>query len=295
MKCFYHSADLDGHCSGAIIKMAFPECDMIGINYGDEFPWDDIGPDELIFMVDFSIQPFEGMLRLNQSCGTLIWIDHHISAIKESEVYGNKFYGLQRDGIGACALTWEYTWEYLKSLGHFYTEDFQNISSESDLPTFIKLLAEYDVWNHSDPRTLSFQYGMRQQPNTWPDNQDFWNSLFDVEEVQRITEIGGTILKYQLAENEKYCSACAFETELDGLKCIAINKMLTNSQLFNSVWDSQKYDAMLTFGWRKGKWTVSLYSDRDDIDVSSVAKKHGGGGHKGAAGFQCEYLPFNLT
>ena len=38
MKCFYHSADLDGHCSGAIVKMVYPECELIGINYGDKFP-----------------------------------------------------------------------------------------------------------------------------------------------------------------------------------------------------------------------------------------------------------------
>ena len=122
----------------------------------------------------------------------------------------------------------------------------------------------------------------------------FWVSLFDVEEVQRITEVGGIILRYQSIENRKYCQACAFETEIDGLKCIAINKMLTNSKVFDSVWDNTKYDTMLTFGWRNGQWTVSLYSDRVDIDVSETAKKYGGGGHKGASGFQCTKLPFKL-
>lgn len=37
---FYHSADLDGFCSGAIIKYSFPECELIPINYGDTFPWE---------------------------------------------------------------------------------------------------------------------------------------------------------------------------------------------------------------------------------------------------------------
>jgi nanoRNase/pAp phosphatase (c-di-AMP/oligoRNAs hydrolase) len=69
---------------------------------------------------------------------------------------------------------------------------------------------------------------------------------------------------------------------------------MTNSQTFDSVWDPEKYDAMLTFGWRRGQWTVSLYSVKQDVDVSEVAVKHGGGGHKGAAGFQCTELPFRL-
>ena len=45
---------------------------------------------------------------------------------------------------------------------------------------------------------------------------------------------------------------------------------------------------MLTFSWRKGQWTVSMYSDKPDIDVSVIAKNNGGGGHKGAAGFQTD-------
>ena len=51
---------------------------------------------------------------------------------------------------------------------------------------------------------------------------------------------------------------------------------------------------MLSFIWRKGQWTVSLYSTKSDIDVSIIAKNYGGGGHKGASGFQCKELPFKL-
>lgn len=278
MKAFYHSADLDGHCSGALIKMVYPECEMIGINYGDEFPWDDIEKDEIIYMVDFSLQPFKYMIKLQKKC-KLIWIDHHKSAIEEYDKANfegkvPKIAGNQKSGIGACQLVWEYF--------------------DKGLPTFIKLLAEYDVWDHSDSRTLPFQWGMRQFADTSPDNQEFWKSLFDVEEVVRITEVGGIILKYQQVENEKYIKACGFDLEFDGLKCIAVNKMLTNSMLFTSVWNPEEYDAMLTFGYRNGKWTICLYSDKEDIDISGIAKARNGGGHKGAAGFQSKTLPFKI-
>jgi len=33
--CFYHSADLDGHCSGAIVRKVFPQAQLVGANYGD--------------------------------------------------------------------------------------------------------------------------------------------------------------------------------------------------------------------------------------------------------------------
>jgi nanoRNase/pAp phosphatase (c-di-AMP/oligoRNAs hydrolase) len=38
------------------------------------------------------------------------------------------------------------------------------------------------------------------------------------------------------------------------------------------------------------KWRVSLYSDK--VDVSALAKKFSGGGHKGASGFITDNLDF---
>jgi len=274
MKCFYHSADLDGHCSGFIVKIAHPEAELIGINYGEPFPWDEIRESDEIVMVDFALQPYDSEMTRLLCSHDVTWIDHHKTAAIVTETCA--FKGVFRVGIGACALCWEYYFP------------------EKPLPTFVKLLAEYDIWNHSDPRTLPFQYGMRQFKDTWPDNQDLWHSLFDVEEVHRICGVGQVILDYQNAENEKYAASCAFETELDGLKCIAINKMLTNSKVFDYVWNPEEYHMMLSFGWRKGKWTVILYSTRPDVDCSVIAKSHGGGGHKGASGFQCKDLPFRL-
>lgn len=69
MKCFYHSADLDGHCSGAIVKQMHKSCEIIGIDYGDKFPYEVIEDGEIIFMVDFSLQPFDRMIKLDQSGG----------------------------------------------------------------------------------------------------------------------------------------------------------------------------------------------------------------------------------
>ena len=94
MKCFYHSADLDGKCSGAIVKMHFPECEMIGINYGDLFPWDRIEQNEVVWLVDFCLQPFSDMHRLNE-VAILNWIDHHKTSLEEAEKAGFIADGLQ--------------------------------------------------------------------------------------------------------------------------------------------------------------------------------------------------------
>jgi len=276
MKCLYHSADLDGNCSGALIKMRYPECEMYGIDYGIDFPWGIIDPDEKIFMVDYSLQPFTDMIKLHELLGdNLIWIDHHISAILESEEYGKHIDGTRDSEFAACELVWNY------------------IKSDTNTPTFVTLLGRFDVWDHTDGRVLPYQYGMKQYDCN-PNNVDFWHEMFDTERVVQIINEGEIILRYIKEDNTKYAKTNAFETELYGRKCIAINKLQASSIVFNSVWDNTKYDMMVAFGWRNKSWVVTMYTD-NDVDVSVIAKTFGGGGHKKAAGFQCNTLPFKLN
>lgn len=281
MKCFYHSADLDGHCSGAIVKRNSPECEMIGINYGQEFPWNSIEKGERVFMVDFGLQPFSDMVLLNNLCD-LVWIDHHKTAIQDA--HDNNF--LSRggqwleEGKAGCELTWEY----------FYPGE--------PIPWAVHLLGRYDVWDHSDEHTLPFQYGMRQFDNTLPYNHELWVKVFQGGEFTvNVLNNGKLLLAYEEAQNKKFCKAYAFETELIGMTGICANRGFTNSKVFDSVYDPNKHHLMITFCRLKppaGKWTVSLYSTRDDVDCGAIAKSFGGGGHKGAAGFQCEELPFMI-
>lgn len=287
MKCFYHSADLDGQCSGAIVKHFYPECQLIGINHGQPFPWDIIENNEPVFVVDFSLQPFEDMIRL-ANMATLVWIEHHKTAIDESIArhVEKAIPGLRAVGKAGCELTWEYIQNFV----------MRDKPDKDPVPLAVKLLGRYDVWDLKDPMVMPFQYGMRTY-NTDPNDQGFWAPFFEVEEfpcmtIDGIIWKGQAILDYIGQYNAKYIAAAAHTVMLDGLKCLAVNKLLANSQLFESAWDRNKYDAMLAFAWRGKSWTVSLYSDREDIDVGEICRKRGGGGHKGAAGFQCDSLPF---
>lgn len=277
MKCFYHSADLDGHCSGAIVKHKYPDCEMIGINYGQEFPWETIEPGEKVFMVDFCLQPFSDMQRLNEIC-KLYWIDHHKTAIDASRecdfmASGDQFLSSEKAG---CELTW------------WYIMECQATSS-------VFLLGRYDVWDHAaDKDVLNFQYGMRMYTDTRPDNQTLWKMIF-YGDARNVAAIGKTILDYEQNQNAKFCNAYAFETMLNGMVAICANRGFTNSKVFDSVYNPAKHHLMITFCRLKppaGKWTVSLYSTREDVDCGAIAKAFGGGGHKGAAGFQCQKLPF---
>jgi oligoribonuclease NrnB/cAMP/cGMP phosphodiesterase (DHH superfamily) len=277
--CFYHSADFDGKCSGAIVKKMFPDCRMHGINYGEPFPWDEIETGDHVYMVDFGLQPFEDMERLNGMC-RLTWIDHHASAIEEAEKRGFNCRGIRRIGDAGCELTWEF------------------IYPNRSMPKAVHLLGRYDVWDWKDtPGALELQYGLRLYGECLPENQRLWNCLLacaiDVDTfTDKVIERGAALVKYEELQNAAYARAAAFEVELDGLRCIAINRGLGGSLMFKSVYDPAKHDAMLAFYRNSHHWMVSLYADKPDVDVGKVCKERGGGGHKGAAGFECKELPF---
>lgn len=277
--CFYHSADLDGKCSAAIVRRAIPEVELYGYNYGDPFPWDKVQGRGVI-MVDVSLQPFERMVTLQKSCAKLTWIDHHKSAIEEAEIAyveaGFRFDGLLESGKAACELCWE----------HFFPGQ--------RMPAAVLMLGRYDVWDHEDPAVLPFQFGMRSRPHEPGD--DIWVELLKLgaETFALVAQEGVAILRYQEQQDAGYAKSASFETTLDGHRVIACNGgQRRGSKLFDSVWDPAQFAAMVTFARRRDRrWTVGIYSDRDDIDCGAIAKARGGGGHKGAAGFQCAELPF---
>ena len=275
MLCIYHSIDLDGQCSGAIVKYKYPQCKLYGMNYGQDIPWDLIDQHNTIFLVDFSFQPEEMIKFVWLKDKQTIWIDHHKSIIDSMIDY--KVDGIQRVGVGACELAWEY------------------LFSKTDIPLAVQLLSQYDVWNHKDPRVLPFQYGLRLE-DTHPSNQNLWPPLFSTLNsvfVNSYVDKGKAILRHINKENMIFSKQC-FELKFEGYNCIAINKS-GSSKLFDYVKNLESYDLMLTFMWKHSKWIIIMYSSKDEIDVSEIAIKYKGGGHVHAAGFQIDKLPFELN
>lgn len=285
--CFYHSADKDGHCSGAIVANHFglDNVKMIGWNYGDEFPWDEIDEETEVYMVDLSLQPFDKMLKLSEKSKELIWIDHHKSAIDDYRKVKPRagFKVLLDTQFAACELVWKY----------FYPDE--------DLPSPVYLIGRYDIWEWENIEgAIEFQYGLHMY-NTKPENQALWQKLLasGTMMVPQIVNQGETIIAYKKIQDAIHIKSAGFELEWEGYKFLAINEMFNNSQLFDSRFDPEVHDAMLTFGYRKGRWHFGLYSPKKmceskGIDLGAVAKRFGGGGHPGAAGFNLPELPFEL-
>lgn len=294
MKIVYHNADLDGLCCAAIAQNKFDLCRdgsenvLIGMDYGDTFPWEDISEDEKLIFMDFCLEPFSEMEKLSGICETLTVIDHHPTTEKGMQQYdGVDIDCIYSSSMAGCELAWN----------EFYPSAY--------LPEAIVLLGAYDRWDRSDEdlwneRILPFQYGLRTKVDRGRDftPNDMWGDLLFAtagwreESVDYIVGIGEGVISYRRRTNEEVATQYHM-TELDGHQAVAINGTCAdNSMLFDSAPDA---DVMVNYYWvgSHNRWTVEMYSD-GDVDVSEIAKHHGGGGHEGAAGFQCGELPFPL-
>jgi len=295
-----HSKDLDGHASGAICKKRFPEAEIIGYDYGEEFPWEKFKKGDKVIMIDVSL-PMSDMFLLGSKvgAGNFTWIDHHKSAINDYHTYLEECMNLNvldedkeifrffvtpvlEVGRAACEIGWEHLFPNMR------------------MPKAIDLLGKYDTWRHNgepvwDETILPFQYGMRNLCNsaeTFPKEfLEVWSEEkpWELIRISDTQKEGLTILNYQKIQDEIACKK-AFEKEFQGLRGLWLNAGYISSNTFASVWDPEKHDIMIGFSYNGDKWTFSLRSDKKEIDCSIIAKRFSGGGHAGASGFAVNSL-----
>lgn len=274
MICIYHSRDLDGWCSAAIIKKYCQQGNidlkLIGWDYGQPYP--EIPNDEKIVIVDVSFDL--DIMQLFAEYNDVTWIDHHKSSINKflKNPIGKMncvfpmFVGIEIDKKAACELTWN----------HFYPG--------IKIPYSVTLLGAYDSYRHKGTKdediVAYFQYASR----TYINNPESCMKILEPDfSATDYVYKGETIYKYLYYEALKTKS---FTIELDGYKFKSYNKSFFNPKNFNIPVDN--HDGFICFAYAENFWTITIYSDT--IDCSEICKSYGGGGHAGAAGFTTKSL-----
>lgn len=236
--CIYHSIDLDGWMSAAIVKHWFitnnkkcyinneghfensekvesrsdlkysPELEFIGYNYGEPIP--DLSEYDKVIMCDVSF-PEEEIYKL---CVTkdFIWNDHHASALAmyenirpslPNDIYYAK--GLRAVQYAACELTWKY----------FFPNE--------EIPEIVRLLGRYDCFGHKgtdeELKVLEFQYGARQCITNYEEAYDYL--MMSIEHIsyeprieEKIRNAGKAIYSY-LCTEAKQTYKNGFEVTLE--------------------------------------------------------------------------------
>lgn len=276
MKIFHHSSDLDGRACGAILSRKFPKAEVIAYAYwyNPANTIERIEPDEPVIFADITPN-METLRRVFEITKDVTIIDHHATSFDDLVKEGliDQVQGIQtRDGIGACALVWEWC--------------HSTAQQKSPVPFGIQCIAEYDDWQRKEAN-VHFQFGI-QTFNTFPTNW-IWDKIINDDRefvsgvLTRGRHVWAWVSNWYRQVIRSYMIRGTVEHGGKTYSAVFINQGRVDSAIFDSL--EEKFDLYIrgTFG-RARRWTISLTTDRDDIDVGLIAKDYEGGGRAKTAG-----------
>jgi nanoRNase/pAp phosphatase (c-di-AMP/oligoRNAs hydrolase) len=212
-----------------------------------------------IFMVDFSF-PAEIMKKLSAEHKITV-IDHHETQ-KEAVKFAEKsVFSLNHSGV---ILAWKY------------------LNPKKTVPSLLKRIEDIDLWKFKIKDT------QKTMANLESHEQEFklWDKLIrDFENPKKqlaFIKEGAAILRYQ-EQVVKELSDSAISATFEGQKALVVNSPMLASQIGNRL--ASKGDRVAIIWSSKSKKVFVSLRSAGEMSVAELAKRHGGGGHKHAAGF----------
>lgn len=268
--CYFHSDDLDGWSSSAIVnkKHKNDDIEFYGYNYEDDIKL--VKGYDIVYMVDCSTTS-ENMKFLINNNKKFVWIDHHEKKIWQViEDINDDILGLRdkTNQHSACVLTWKYLYK------------------NKPVPTILKYIEDVDLWKwemkNTDEITTSLDLDCKTERDMlekYLDN-DVWNSVINI-----IIENGIKYINMRKQQIKQIMKNVVF-VSWEGFRTAVVNTPIHKSHTGDAI--LKKYmNINIVLIWSYNKDTVSCSLRSSDVDVSKIADKYGGGGHRLASGFRC--------
>ena len=212
-----------------------------------------------VVILDFSFDNATTKKMIEEADGLLV-IDHHKSAMVELHDISNTHFDMTKSG---AMLSWEF------------------FHPGKEPPKFIKYVQDRDLWKWELEYSKEFSAAFDMVPFEFEEFEKFEDdSVFD-DAVKR----GSYILAYSKTVVKKVCEK-AQPRKIDGKDVLVVNASHWMSEIGNRL--APDCDAAMIWYWdhEANLTKVSLRAFHETVDVSEIAKKFGGGGHKKSAGFQ---------
>lgn len=249
---------MDGFGAAWVVRKANPESiiEFVPARYGDDPPDTD---GYLVYIVDFSY-PREVLLEMSKEA-ELIVIDHHKTA--ETALSDLPFAHFDGSKSGAI-LTWEYFFQ-----------------SDVPVPKFLQYIQDRDLWRFE----LDCSRAINAAMYSYPMDFDVWDSFESDSVISDLMLEGVSILRDRQKTIDSLTAGWAIEVvNFEGYQVPLLNcPHWLASESLNVLANGQPF--AVSYSDSEDQRTFQLRSVEDGIDVSEIAKRHGGGGHKHAAGF----------
>lgn len=278
--CIYHGHCDDGFAAAWCVRDALgDEVEFYPGVYQQEPP-DVAGRD--VILVDFSYKRpvLEGIIA---SAKSVLILDHHKTAQEDLGGLGSMVPWHDHEALGGTHVLFD-----MERSGAGIAWDYFHPGAKR--PVFINYIEDRDLWKKHLPEGDEFTIALR----SYPQDFDIWNVLL-LRGVPALIEQGRTIQRYYRLRVEELKQS-AYLAEIGDAGPVEAPTIMVRCAISNAPYfaasevagelcsvDGAAFGACY-FEAKPGIWQYSLRS-RGDFDVSALAKRFGGGGHKNAAGF----------
>lgn len=243
--------------------------EYIGVNYGEALPerLGTITKEDSIYIIDFSFSK-EVLRNLHERAGFLVVLDHHKSA--QENLRGEPYAIFDMNKSGAM-LAWDY----------FFPG--------TTPPTLLAMIQDRDLWQWKIPGTRNVLNYLELSK----DNFSTWDAEF-VPLRRHVFDRGSYISAYQDAMIEKGLDRKKLKfVKLDNHIVGITNNNYYPSEVGNFLCSRYGLDYSIVYSVTPdGTVLLSFRSDANgkNVDVSQVAKKYGGGGHRNSSGGRTDLI-----
>lgn len=259
---FYHKDCWDGFGGAwAAWKKMGSKADYVGLQPGA--PPDFEVKNKEVYLIDTAF-PIPAMRQLLKNNLKVVLLDHHFSNKEVAEIVPEKLFEMDHSG---AVLAWKY------------------FHPKKATPVFLKYVEDADIWKWALPNSKALSMLREGLPFDFRAWSKWVNDYEDKKKLKARMLHGQQLLDYSADLQDKAVKN-AQVVEFEGYRCLAVNSPLLHSDIGNKL-----SKLMPPFGivWAE-KSDVRTFSLRSNgkFDVSKLAQKYGGGGHKAAAGFAME-------
>lgn len=275
---FYHKNCQDGFgAAWAAWKALGDSASYVPVQYSEPLP--EVSPRERVYFCDFCPTLAELKDLSGIGCSVTV-LDHHKTAV---EVLTPKNIA-EIDGLDAIF--------DMDRAGAGITFDYFHPSKKR--PLVINLIEDRDLWRFRNDLTKSISTRL----NLLEKDFATWDAfILSVENdhvfLPKIKYEGDLLLQ---SESKRADSMARKAVLVDFLghtiPVLNVTELISEiGQAMNELYDETPF-SLSFFVNDKGSFQISLRSNRSDFDVSVIAKRFGGGGHRGAAGFRLSFSDF---
>jgi len=258
---FFHALCSDGMCAAYVARHRYKDAEFRPMHYDSTVDIAEIAG-RLVIVLDMSF-PREIVEQMHDVAGEFMLLDHHASAAAKLGDLSYCTFATDRSGAG---LTWQTLF-----LG--------------EPPALVQYVEDRDLWKFSLDRSREVAAAIQELPIGLPGKPlDFqaWDKAAQLD-VDTLA-MAGTHHLQTVGRLAAQIESQAQLSKLAGVPCLVASSPVLVSEVGHLL--EQRMPPMgVVYSQRSdGIYTYSLRSS-GDFDVSVVAAKFGGGGHRNAAGF----------